>query len=168
MLCIYNCNTDEECKQMVQDAIDNGVNISDHDNIALIRANEYGFLETVKLLIDNGAIVTTQDNVALRWASHKGYIDLAQLLIDNGADVTAENNDAIKHADDFDYEVTLSLLKYIRYSDTSAITRSTMTSKQKAREAFVNGTYDSDMVRKTNMTRGPEMVQFLLDHGATL
>ena len=167
MLSIYDCNTDEECKQIVQDAIDNGFDVTDNGSIALIHANEYGFLETVKLLIDNGADVTANNNAAVRWASRWGYIDLVQLLIDNGADITANNNKTIKRAINFDYQETVELLEYIRYSQNS-FTKSMENHIPEVCEAVSNGTYDSDMIRKTNMVRGSEMVQFLLDNGATL
>ena len=55
---IEDCVNDEDCKQKVQELIDNGVDITSASNRAVRLASNYGFTETVQLLLDHGADVT--------------------------------------------------------------------------------------------------------------
>ena len=86
---LYECKSDNECKERVQAMIDNGTDITADDNYAVRLAARYGHTETVRLLIDYGADITADDNRAVRWAASSGHMETVRLLIEHGADITA-------------------------------------------------------------------------------
>ena len=61
----------------------------------LIKYCKKGRLVIIKWLVENGVDITADNNLAVRWASHNGHLDVVQFLVSKGADVTADNNYAV-------------------------------------------------------------------------
>ena len=64
---------------------ENGADITDRDNEAVICAAENGRLDVVKYLHEHGADITAQDNMAVRWAKIGGSQEIVDYLLANGA-----------------------------------------------------------------------------------
>ncbi len=71
--------------EVIKLLIENGVDVTAHDNSAIIYTSRNGHLEVVKYLIDNGADVTAQDNLAIILASREGHLEIVKLLKKHGA-----------------------------------------------------------------------------------
>ena len=57
---LYDCESDNKCKDKVQAMIDNGADITAGNNHAVRHAAKYGHTEMVKFLIANGATLPTK------------------------------------------------------------------------------------------------------------
>src|SRR4051812_4078405 len=57
------------------------VDFTAFDNILLIIASKYEYLEIVKYLIENGADLHAKNNCTLRQAAYRGYLEVVKYLV---------------------------------------------------------------------------------------
>lgn len=84
--------------QLVQYLVQQGVDIHQHDELALCLATMYGHLDMVRFLVSQGANFHYNEEKALRLASKKGYYLIVKYLVEQGANVRAKKDSALKWA----------------------------------------------------------------------
>ena len=80
----------------IQNVVDDGYDITIHDNYLLQLSCRNGRTEMAQFLIENGVDPTSSARLSLAWACRGGYVEIIRLLIQHGVDITMHDNMALR------------------------------------------------------------------------
>ena len=140
-------------------------------------ASELGYMELVKALIEDGVDVTAEDNLALANAAYKGHYEIFKLLIKNGASPKSESNYCLRWSSaNNKFEIVEYLLEnYFFFPDdlgqalNGAATNGHLEIVKLLLKYGANISYnDSDGFRSACFNSHVEIVKLLIENGADI
>jgi ankyrin repeat protein len=104
----------QEAKDTIKNSeqkVNNNINITYKNDLALREAALKGNLNMVKSLIEEGADIHAGNDRALKWAAMAGHLDVVKLLVEEGANIHAESNAALRWAENKGH---LDVVEYLK------------------------------------------------------
>lgn len=95
----------------VKRLVENGSDIHEKGDIAIVIASSYGDLEMVKFLISKGINSQAYSDSAFIYACTRGYLEVAEYIYSNSwVDVHADDDAAFRHASSFGHVEVIKFL----------------------------------------------------------